>query len=312
MPPDGRAHAVWIEEETDEEVSLKYDNASDWLNNTPTVLASVDPDINQLIETTSIFASGVNTIDVVWSEADGPLTSILHRRSTNGGASWSSTDSIHSTNALSLSPDVVVDSNGVIHVAWEEGFLSAEVLYTQKASGGSSWTTPIPISDRSFAVNAIEANMLLKGNTVHVAYADTVQTNQQYVHHLQCSANCTTLANWSNPIGFNPVSGTAVDVHASFPFNVIPTIVQLGSCTMTYFHGIRAGVNEQILGTSSCNAWSSGPRDIVTQTNIRSIHPDMTSLKDWYLYLVYEDASSTRQIVFTRNDPAILLPAILK
>lgn len=309
---NGVAHAVWIEEQTNVAVSLKYDNSNDWANNTPFTLDIADPNQSQLIEQVSIYASGSNTLDVVWTEADGATTSVIHRRSTNGGSSWSSPATIHSSNTLSLSPDVAVDNNGIIHAVWEEGFLTAEIFYSQKASSISSWSTPIPISDRSFAVNGIEATIIIDNNIVHVAYADNVQPNQQYAHHLQCSANCTTLNNWSNPIGLNPVSGSAVDVHASFPFNVIPTMVQLGSCTMIYFHGIRTGTNEQILGTNSCNSWSSGPRDIVTETNVRSIHPNMTTLNNWFVYLVYEDASSTRQILFTRNDPAIFLPVILR
>lgn len=309
---NGTAHAVWIEEETNVEVSLKYDNSSDWSNNTPFTLDIANPNQSQLFDSVSIYASGNNTLDVVWSEADGADTRIIHRRSTNGGLTWALPEIIHSSNILSLSPDVAVDNNGRIHVVWEEGFLSAEIFYSQKASSISNWTTPIPISDRSFAVNGIEASILIDNNIVHVAYADNVQPHQQYAHHLQCSTNCNILTNWSNPIGFNPVSGTAVDVHASFPFNVIPTMAQLGTCTMVYFHGIRAGTNEQILGTNSCNNWSSGPRDIVTEMNVRSIHPNMATLNNWYVYLVYENASSTRQILFTRNDPSIYLPIILR
>jgi hypothetical protein len=144
---------------------------------------------------------------------------------------------------------------------------------------------------------------------VQVAYTDRFNANTQFVHYLRCNGGCTNINNWVS--SNNPVSGQAVGANVGDPFDVASSITRVGTCTFIYFHGVRTGSNEQIIGVNSCDQWAASPRDLVTASNIRALNPDLAVQNNWWIYLVYEDKSNAR-IQFQRNLPAVYLPMIVK
>ena len=306
---NSQAHALWIEEMANNNRELRYAQENNWPNSSTLLASTTSPGV---IFTPRIETSGSNTVNVVWAENDsGIITDIYHARSANGGSSWPINGVILDSADLSQFPDLAVSNNGMIHVVWSEGLFTSKVNYVQgTVSGGMvNWSSAIAISDRSAATNALEPAIFVNGSVVQVTYTDRLSADSQFVHYLRCAGNCTNVNNWVS--SNNPVSGQAVGANVGDPFDVTSTVVQAGGCSFVYFHGVRTGTNEQILGVDSCGNWASSARDIVTASNIRSLNPDLAVQNNWWIYLVYEDKSS-EQIQFLRNQPALYLPLIVK
>lgn len=310
-----KAHAVWTED-----LDLKYAGQNSWPTNNggnpPQTLSS--PTLSPGASDAVIVASGNNTLDVVWSEPDsGGAVQINHARSTNGGASWPIKGPVADTPPTSRVPAVAVEA-GVIHVVWEENEIPNSVIYyarsTSITSSSVTWSAPVPISDQSNPqANARQPRIIADGNTLHVSFTDYISQNSQSVHHLQCSAQCTTPGNWSNPSS-NPVSGQLVGANANSPYDVFGDLAQHGRCTYLYFHGTTTTNNEIILGVNSCDGWTGSARDEVTTTQTQSLAPNLAGHNDWWLYLTFEagTADGIHQIYFVRNKPGLYLPVIQK
>ena len=304
----GNAHALWIEETSSNNRELHYTQEDNWPSSSSIRSSVANPGV---IFTPRIVTSGANTIDIAWAEGSSIITDIYHARSTNGGSSWTISGVVVDTADLSQSPNLAVSANGTIHIVWSEGLFGAKVNYVQGTVSGSSvtWSPAIQISNQSGATHALEPSIFVNGTVVQVAYTDRLSSSSQFVHYLRCAGSCTNINNWIS--SSNPISGQAVGANVGDPFDVTSTLVQVGNCSFIYFHGVRTGNNEQILGVNSCDRWSSTARDQVTASNIRALNPDLAVQNNWWLYLVYENKSNAR-IEFIRNQPAIYLPLVVK
>ena len=306
---NNKAHALWIEQTTTDNRQLRYAQEDNWPNTSSLRSSVTNPGV---IFTPRIVASGTNTLNIVWAEnSSGIITDIYHARSTNGGSTWPISGVIIDNTDLSQFPDLAVGNNGIIHVVWSEGLVTSKVYYVQGTVSGNSvnWSAEIPISDRSSATNALEPSIFVNGSVVQVSYTDRLSGDSQFVHYLRCASSCTNINNWIS--SNNPVSGQAVGANVGDPFDVSSTLVQAGGCSYIYFHGVRTGSNEQILGVDSCGRWASSARDVVTPSNFRALNPDLAVQNNWWIYLVYEDKSN-EEIQFQRNLPAIYLPLVVK
>ena len=283
ISPNNKGHAVWVEEVSDIP-TLVYKNQDNWgANSTNLVTISTVPALSDPIADPKIVAKTNNRLDVVWSEGTASTDiNIYHAYSTNGGTSFTGKTAVAQTVPSSDFPDLTIDSSGYYHLVWEEGTNpNRTILYSRGVPSGNlvNWSSPINISVRSIPGNtsaATQPKIFAIGSTLHVSYANFVSKQEQYVHHLQCSQNCTTATNWISTN--NPVSGQVLTAKALDPFNLISTIGQVGSCTYVYFHGIQGDSSddnnrEQIWGTNSCGNWAASVRDQVTATDVRSIKP---------------------------------------
>ena len=305
---NNKPHALWIEELSNNDRQLRYANKDNWPSTSSLRSSVVNPGV---IFTPRIATSGSNILDIVWAESSsGIITDIYHARSSNGGSTWPISGVIVDTPDLSQLPDLAI-GNGIIHVVWAEGLVTSKVNYVQGTVSGNvvTWSNRIQISDRSAATNAVEPSIVVNGSVVHVAYTDRLSSNTQFVHYLRCNGGCANINNWIS--SNNPVSGQAVGTNVGDPFDVASTTAKAGRCIYIYFHGVRTGSNEQILGVNSCDQWAASARDIVTSSTMRALNPDLAVQNNWWIYLVYEDKTNER-IQFLRNLPAVYLPTIVR
>lgn len=85
-----------------------------------------------------------NHIHVVWeNEGPGGWGEIYYKKSTDGGTTWT-TKRLSYSAGVSMSSDIVVDSNSRIHIVYrddtyEEGL--PEIFYKMSTDGGTTWTT---------------------------------------------------------------------------------------------------------------------------------------------------------------------------
>jgi hypothetical protein len=320
IAPNNKGHAVWREEVGNiPRIVYKYED--NWGTSTSyvTVSNAVNPVV---VSEPRIVAKSNSRLDVVWSQGE-PSTNvnIYHAYSLNSnGSSWQGRTAIANTSPSSRLPDIAIDASGNYHVVWEEGTNPKTIYYLRGVASGNSINWALPpqnISQRSITSgDAVQPRIYADGNVLHVTFSNYNSINSQFVHHLQCNSNCSTVTNWIS-VG-NPVSGQVLSAKATDPFDVNSTVAKVGQCTFVYFHGIQGSNttgNEQIWGTNSCGNWASSIRDQVTDTTVRAINPTLDSANNWWLFLSYEQVIPTtglREIYFVRNKPALYLPMIRK
>lgn len=139
---------------------------------------------------------------------------IFYRQSTDGGATWSEAIDISRVNSGSAKPQLLIDPEDRIHVAWESargGTLGrvdspAQLLYTSSTDGGVTWREPaliqMPESEGSLRVGlTIDA----RGRLMIVSTA--VPENQAF-YSLSSDHGQT----WSLPAEVAGLKGSSVSV----------------------------------------------------------------------------------------------------
>ena len=97
------------------------------------------------------------TVHVVYSGRDG---NIHYRRSTTGGASWSSPSTVVDTSTTDTAADdprVFVDSQGRANVTWTQvqrpiGWPPAGIFSSRSGDGGQNWTQPARIAGPNYSL----------------------------------------------------------------------------------------------------------------------------------------------------------------
>ena len=332
----GTGHVVWREDvRTNPSLpvfTIMYSRESNWGNQSPTI---IDENMIQA-SSPQIIASDNNVLDIIWTALDlnTGVSRVWHRRSTNGGTSWSAKNPVSPSTEEALFADIDIEDNGKLHVAWEQTDtanpqIGAFIYYSQGTVSGSSinWSNAIRIGDVSddpdgngpITVDSRSARrmkILTANNRLHVAFTTHWQDSSQWVHYVTCSSSCQNSQSWSDDIS---VSGEVVGVNANSPKYIVSDLFDARGCIYVYFHGIDDTLenNELILGTNSCDGWSTNGRDQVTQPQTQSLHTSSTQTEG-FVHIVYEQTvnqGSTRQIYYRRGLPppySLYLPFMAK
>ena len=80
---------------------------------------------------------------------------LYHRYSDDHGETWADQQDVSVVNAGAAKPDVLVDEDNTVHVVWESGpggtlggvELPVEILYTRSTDGGTTWETPLQLTN---------------------------------------------------------------------------------------------------------------------------------------------------------------------
>jgi hypothetical protein len=123
----------------------------------------------------SIAIDSNNHIHVVWGDETPGNYEIYYKKSTNGGASWT-TKRLTYNSGDSSSPVIAIDSNNHIHVVWGDYSPSNnEIYYKKSTNGGTSWTVKrITYNSGGSFFPAIAINT---SNHIHVAWMDDTPGN---------------------------------------------------------------------------------------------------------------------------------------
>jgi len=133
-------------------------------------------------------------VHVVWYEHLSDANDDIYYTAKPTGGSWSAPVNISDSPAHnSVSPDIVIDSSGTVHVVWEE-WGKWDIYYVAKPRGGS-WTAPVNISN-SPGTFSDEFYMCLDGSdTVHVTWEEGPWGNAELYY-----ASRRAGASWSSPV----------------------------------------------------------------------------------------------------------------
>ena len=146
--------------------------------------------------------NGYNALHLVWSPAGGPdgslnfvyegsdrpkianLTQVFHRRSTDGGRTWSDVKVLNDTDPAKLTysgdPNISVAPNGRIDAAWwdtrnDPGISANDVYYASSSDGGATWSKNIRVTDR-----LIDRRIGVYANNYDLAGPPGIASNDAY------------------------------------------------------------------------------------------------------------------------------------
>jgi hypothetical protein len=187
--PDGYASVY------KETIYYSQDPDGDGLNWTDPYTVSTSSNENEF---PAIAIDGSNRIHVTWHDWSAKV--IQHRRSTDGGSTWSSVEDLTSGDN-STHPDIAAKGNDV-YVVWNTdlGGNQYQVWCRRSGDGGSTW--------QSRSLIATVTTALISGyptprvsvdisDTVHVAWHALGTTDKQEIWH---SKSTDSGDNWSSPV----------------------------------------------------------------------------------------------------------------
>ena len=138
VDPSGKVHVVWSEDISgNEEISYtkSRDSGVTW---TAAKRLSWTPDES---ENPVIKAGSSGLLHLVWSEEMSDNAEIFHKKSTDGGATWSASKRLTWNSGYSLHPVLAVDSSANPGVVWSDNTPGNEEIYHKKnTDGGITWT----------------------------------------------------------------------------------------------------------------------------------------------------------------------------
>lgn len=88
----------------------------------------------------SVVVDSSDRIHVVWNDYAPGQEEIFYKRSTNGGASWSSSKRLSWSDGIGSVPSIAADSSNGLHVVWTTYIPgAAEIFYRKSTDGGVTW-----------------------------------------------------------------------------------------------------------------------------------------------------------------------------
>jgi hypothetical protein len=121
--------------------------------------------------TPAITADSSNHIHVVWKEYKHGVPEIYYKRSTDGGATWT-TERLTWSSGLTDFPAITVDSSNHIHMVWQDSTPgNFEIYYRRSTNGGDTWGSVRRLTWTSGLSNSPEI-AVDSSNHIHVVWSD--------------------------------------------------------------------------------------------------------------------------------------------
>jgi CARDB/BNR repeat-like domain len=125
----------------------------------------------------AIATDSSNHIHVVWHDFTPGAPEIYYKRSTDGGATWSSDQRLTWHSLYSLGPAIAIDSSQTVHVVWHDYRVGApEIYYKRSTDGGTTWSPDQRLTWLSG--DSYESGIAIDlSSTLHVVWQDNMPGN---------------------------------------------------------------------------------------------------------------------------------------
>jgi hypothetical protein len=152
-------------------------------------------------------------LHVVWEDSTSGDSEIYHKKSTDGGVTWTTSQRLTWTSGYSGVPAIAVDSSGQLHVVWYHDTAgNYEIYYKKSTDGGTTWTISqrLTWTPEASGVPAISAD---SSGGLHVFWHDLTPGyfDIYYKKSTDCGATWTTSQRltWTESGSYN--AAVAVD-----------------------------------------------------------------------------------------------------
>jgi len=134
-------------------------------------------------EVPAIAAISSSGILVVWADytPDHVSPDLYIKRSTDGGATWTTSKRMTWTSGYSFNPAMAIDSSDIIHLVWSDwGELKPGIYHKSSQDGGSAWSAIENVTLRSgaFPSIAIDSN-----SHIHLAWDELTEKSRRDIFY---------------------------------------------------------------------------------------------------------------------------------
>jgi uncharacterized repeat protein (TIGR01451 family) len=151
-------------------------------------------------ERPSITADGTN-LYVTWHDGSFGFPEILFSKSTDGGATWSSPVNISNNGGFSEFPSITTVGTN-LYVTWgDSSFGNVEILFSKSTDGGTTWSSPVNISNNGGFSNA--PSITTVGTNLYVTWHDFIPGNTEILFSKSTDGGAT----WSIPANISNNGG---------------------------------------------------------------------------------------------------------
>jgi hypothetical protein len=259
--PSEKLHLVW-EDNTAGNTEIYYKRSTDgggtWSASQRLTWNSADS------ERPSIAVDPSGNVHVVWGDATPGNAEIYYRKSTDGGATWSTAKRLTWTSGGSWAPVIAVDSSGDLDVVWYDltpG--NTEIYYKKSTDGGGTWSTSQRITwsaGNSYLPDIAAA----PSGPLHVVWYDDTPGNGEVYYKKSTNGG----AAWS--------TSQRLTWTAGWPDLAVIAVAPSGSLHVIWDDDISTQCEYEIFHKKSTNggaSWSTGQR--LTWTSGLSAYPDV-------------------------------------
>lgn len=304
IEPDGTVHVVWTERESYQSYYVQHAEklaGGGWLTSTVTIQPGFQLDPAVALDENYIYA--------VWQKQVDPFpTNIWYSYKAITDTTWADPQWITDTGTSSFAPDVAMDSNGNVHVVWQEQANDGAIWYSEGSwSGTFGWSTPIAVSE-GLTGCVTPAIAVGSDNYVHIVWGQHISDDEQYVYY----------AGFPHHITPTQVFTEAVGVSTEAPTYLYPRVAIRGDSELhLVWHGKdETAATDQIwyaVSEDKGSSWSS-PIKISRQSTGQALSPDI-ALDEKMGHVVWQgkDENGKYQVIYSRGFPyATYVPMITK
>jgi hypothetical protein len=235
-------------------------------------------------ETPAIDVDSNNHLHVVWKDATPGNWEIYYKKSTNGGAIWT-TKRLTYNSGSSYSPDIVVDSNNHLHVVWYDVTSGNwEIYYKKSTNGGSAWTTKrltYSLGNSSFPVITVDSN-----DHIHVVWQDDTPGNLEIYHKRSTDGGSTWITK---------------RVSYSSGSSGYPTIAVSSSNHIHVVWYDWTPGNPEIYFKRSTDGGTTWTTKRLTYNSGSSLHPNIVTDSSDHLHVVWRDNTPGNEEIYHKK-----------
>jgi hypothetical protein len=281
----GHIHVVW-QDKTPGNYEIYYKKSTDggasWTANvklTTNTGASKNP---------AIAVDNSGYLHVVWQDDTPGNAEIYYRKSTNGGATWSTAARLTSTAGASECPAAAVDSAGHIHVVWQDSTTgNAEIYYKRSTNGGANWTANVRFTTNAGA-SKNPAIAIDPSGYLHVVWQDDTPGNADIYYKRSTNGGASWSANSKLTSNSGASECPAIAVSSAGYLHVVWQDSTPGNAEIYYKKSVNSG------GT-----WSASTR--LTWTGGVSKNAAIGIDSSNYLHLLWQDFTPGNAEIYYKN-----------
>jgi hypothetical protein len=225
-----------------------------------------------------------NHIHVVWDDDSPGNFEIHHKKSTDGGMSWT-TKRLTFNSGPSRVPRIAVDSNDNVNLTWHDYSPgNDEVYYKRSTDGGTNWTTKrLTFNSGSSAPTSVAAD---SNNHIHVVWHDETPGNAEVFYKKSADGGI----NWTTKrLTFNPSS------------SYIPTIATDSNnhIHVTWFNYVQG--SDEIYYKKSTDGGASWSSKRLTYNSGYSRMPAIATDSSNYIHVTWHDSTPGNDEIFYKR-----------
>jgi hypothetical protein len=190
----------------------------------------------------------------------------IYYRVSDGGANFAAAVDIANDSTNSLSPDIAVDSNGVVHAVWYDNAPGSPRIYHARRTA-SGWQQPTSVSGSYSYFPSIVAD---RQGCVHLTWGVTLSTDPNAYYRRSCNGV------WETAQALGPSSEARTTV-ATTPTGNVVAVWEHRDPISTLFYRAFDGTK-----------WTAGQR-LTTSAGGRQMWPDAAGMVNGSLAVIWQE-----------------------